>query len=443
MQTKQDKRAGRTGGITGGLFLIIIFMLGTWSPCHAATDTADEASLLDTLYHKGVLTEQEYEQLKKQDNKFDKMLKALGGLNIGTLSYFEYVGGEKYVKDEHENKGFHQFRLTRGYINVKMKLTSWLRFRVTPDAHQADNGDFILRLKYLYAEFLPPDLVLFTDMRSEVGIGHMPWLDFEEHINPYRCQGTMFIERAGLFNSADLGVSIRGYFGGQLGADYQHSVSKYYAGRWGSWHVGVYNGAGYHAVEINDDVVPEWRFTLRPLPDIIPGLQVHYFGLFGKGNTEIENPAGDLASPRFQVNLGMLSYQNAWIIFTGQYAITRGNAKGTMVLPDDPSQALYGEGFSFFFNSKLPVLDKKLNVFARWDHFDPDRNNWITQGEGHDSYDLLIGGVAWEFFPHWYLLGAFQETLFQRNSGGVAKVPDPGLDLPNAWQAQLVLQMAF
>ena len=437
MQKKLGKRQVENRQVAMWLLLLFVLILAAWSPCYASSDDADNASLVDTLYKKGVLTEEEYDQLKKQDSKFDKMLKALGGLNIGTLSYFQYAGGES------KKEGFHQFRLTRGYINIKVKLAKWLRFRVTPDAHQDDTGDFKLRLKYLYAEFLPPDLAFLTDMRSEVGIGHMPWLDFEEHINPYRCQGTMFIERAGLFNSADLGVSIRGYFGGQLGAEYQHNVSKYYAGRWGSWHVGVYNGAGYHAIEIDDNVVPEVRVTFRPLPDLIPGLQVHYFGLYGKGNTEYALPVtGDPDYPLFQVHLGMLSYQNAWITFTGQYALTNGNAKGTFVL-DNSVVALRGEGFSFFFNTKLPVLKKKLNLFGRYDRFDPDKDNRATSGLGADAYNLIIGGAAWEFFHHWYLLAAYQQTLYEKNSGGVAKVPSPGLDLPDAWQAQLVLQMAF
>jgi len=425
------------------LSVALFLLLGAWgNPCGAApAETGTASSLLDTLYGKGVLTEEEYRDLKQeqeqQDTRFDKVLKALGGINIGTLSYFEYAGGES------QDEEFHRFRLTRGYINVKAKLAPWLGFRVTPDAHQVENGDFVLRLKYLYAEFLPPDLAFLTDLHSEVGIGHMPWLDFEEHINPYRCQGTMFIERAGVFNSADLGVSVRGYFGGQLGADYQSKVSKHYAGRWGSWHVGVYSGAGYHAIEADENVVPEVRVSLRPLPDLIPGLQIHYFGLFGKGNKEYAAPVtGDPAFPLFQTNLAMLSYQDAWITFTGQYALTHGNAKGTMVA-DKTALALQGEGFSLFFNTRLPVLDKKLNLFARWDRFDPDRDNRATQGEGDDRYDLALGGLAWEFFPQWYLMAVYQRTLYQSNSGGVAKVPEPGLSLPDAWQAQLVLQMAF
>jgi hypothetical protein len=395
----------------------------------------DRDTLLDTLYKKEILTEEEYNQLKKKDTKYEKLLKVLGGIRIGTLSYFEYAGGE--AKDE----SFHKFRLTRGYINIKMKITSWLRFRVTPDAHQDDTGDFILRLKYLYAEFRPPDLAFLTDMRSEVGIGHMPWLDFEQKINPYRCQGKMFIERAGMFNSADLGVSIRGYFGGQMGGDYQGRVSKSYAGRWGSWHVGVYNGSGYHAIQVDGIPAVEARVSVRPLPDLIPGLQISGFVLFGQGNKEYATIVpGETSAPLFQTYLGMLSYQNAWITFTGQYARTRGNQKGTFVVGNTPL-ALTGEGFSLFFNTKLPLLQKKLNLFARWDHYNPDLEHLVTSGD--DSYDQVIGGVAWEFFRHWYLLAAYQHTLYQRNNGGVGKVPVQDLNLPDSWQAQLVMQMAF
>jgi len=439
MNPQQPGRRRRAACLSaaGALMICAALLPIAASPCRAASAEAERSDLLDTLYKKQILTQEEYEQLKQEDSKFDKFLQVLGGLQIGTLSYFEYTGGEQ------NDESFHQFRLTRGYINIKMRVTSWLGFRVTPDAHQDSTGDFKLRLKYLYAEFAPPDLSLFTDLRSEVGIGHMPWLDFEEHINPYRCQGTMFIERAGIFNSADLGVGLRGYLGGQMGADYQGRVSKYYAGRWGSWQVGIYNGAGYHAIEIDGVPVPEVRVTLRPLPDLIPGLQVSYFGLYGTGNTEYDTIVpGRTVAPLYQVNLGMLSYQNAWITFTGQVANTHGNAKGNFVVPGTPL-ALEGQGFSLFFNTKLPLLQKKLNLFARWDRFDPDVEDRVTDGAGDDSYDLVIGGVAWEFFPHWYLLAAYQETLYQRNSGGVARVPEPGLDLPDAWQAQLVMQMSF
>ena len=54
----------------------------------------------------------------------------------------------------------------------------------------------------------------------------MPWLDFEEHINNFRMQDTMFMERNGLFNSADVGVMAGGNLGRHDVDDYQKNVSN-------------------------------------------------------------------------------------------------------------------------------------------------------------------------------------------------------------------------
>jgi hypothetical protein len=413
-----------------GVSCFILALALSWTVAYASSGYDSDETLLDNLHKKGIVSDEEYEQLARRENAMDKVVKFLGGLQIGTLAYFDYSAGRE--KDDQE---FNRFLITRGYINIKKQLTPWLGFRITPDAHQDDTGDFKLRLKYLYAELRPPDFHFLTGMKSELGIGHMPWLDFEEHINPYRCQGTMFIERAKTFNSADLGISIRGNFGDELDKEYQKKVSKYYAGRYGSWHVGVYNGPGYHAKEENENKVPEWRLSLRPLPDIVPGLQVHYFGLYGKGNQENVN-----RFPDYRVNLGMLSYQTEWIIFTGQYAQTWGNNKGDLVVPGT-DEALRGEGFSFFFNTKLPVLDRKLNLFARYDHFDPDRKNEVTPGD--DSYDLVNGGLAWEFYHHFMWLLVYERIMYDKNSGGLGKAPVEDNNLADDWRVQTVLQIKF
>jgi len=397
-----------------GLCCVALALILAWLPCHAAAEPSAD---------------------QQREERIDKLLKYLGGLSIGTLSYFEYSVG-----NHNDGEGFNEFRITRGYIDIKMRLTPWLGFRVTPDAHQDASGDFKLRLKYLYAEFRPPDLGFFTDMKAEVGIGHIPWLDFEEHINPYRVQGTMFIERSGAFtpgtlNSADLGLNIRGYLGGQLDGEFQDKVSHYYPGRWGSWHIGVYNGGGYHADENNKNKVPEYRLSLRPLPDVVPGLQAHYFGLVGKGNRK---QAGGF--PDYRVDLVMLSYQNPWLILTGQYARTRGNARGTSVVPGT-HEALRGQGYSFFVDGKLPVLDRKLSLFARYDHFDPDREDWVTPGD--DESDLVFTGVAWRFFRHWMVLLVYERVMYGENSGGLGGVPSLGMDLATDWRVQTALQMKF
>ena len=433
-------RIWRSRSLGRGLCGVVFALALAWTPAGAAAKETAYDALLEKLHQKNVLTDEEYQELKQEgqksggdaerDKKIDKLIEHLGSLEIGTLSYVDFSGGK-----HNDGDSYNRFAITRGYLNVKWKLNPWLGFRVTPDVHLDDTGDFKLRLKYLYAELRPPDLSFFTDMKSEIGMGHMPWLDLEEHINPYRVQGTMFLERAGIFNSSDVGVSLQGFFGGQLDSDYQDKVSHAYPGRWGSWHVGVYNGGGYHAGEENKNKVPEWRISLRPLPDLVPGLQLHYFGLYGRGNDEYFGEA-----PHYQVHLAMLSYQNEWITFTGQYARTRGNNSGSLVVPGS-DDALWGEGYSFFFNTKLPLLERKLAAFARYDHFDPDTKNWVTSGD--DSYQLVNTGVSWSFFRHWMVLLAYERIMFGDNNGGVGAVPVANLDLADDWRVQTALQIDF
>ncbi|MEW6440159.1 MAG: hypothetical protein AB1640_04415 [bacterium] len=438
----RSKRSCGVPAIPIGRSLALLCLVLTLAfPLDAASEepAPGEDSLLEKLREKGILTEEEVEQLRREGEqeratwrdslKKEVIPKALQGLSIGTLSYIDFSAGSEKDGDE-----YNRFRLTRGYINVKKQLTPWLAFRVTPDVTQDDTGDWKLRLKYLYAQLMPPDVVFATDMNAEIGMGHMPWLDFEEHINPYRVQGTMFIERAGIFNSADLGVSLMGNLGGQLGKEYQESVSKYYAGRYGSWHVGVYNGPGYHAKENNGNKVPEYRLTVRPLPDWVPGLQVTYFGLYGQGNTAVD---GDY--PEYLVHLGMLSYQNEWLTCTGQYARTKGNQRGSFV--DAQGQALRTEGYSLFLEGKLPIMDKQFSLFGRYDHFDPDTKDRVTSGD--DAYDIALGGLGWEFYHHCMAILAYEHIWFEKNSAGVAAVPAADGNLDDDHRVQVALQIEF
>mgnify|MGYP000047134618 CR=1 FL=1 len=437
----QTFRKARLSDVLLAPIVLGMLAFGWASPLGAEEGGPAESTgdLLDKLREKNILSEDEVQVLRKgqeeekaglrESLKKEVVPKALEGLSIGTLSYIDYSGGRE--KDGH---GYNRFLLIRGYINVKKKLTSWLSFRVTPDITQDDTGDFKLRLKYLYAQVQPPDVSFLTDMKAEIGMGHIPWLDFEEHINPYRVQGTMFIERAGTFNSADLGVSLQGYLGGQLDKEYQGTVSKYYAGRYGSWHIGVYNGCGYHAKESNENKVPEVRLTLRPLPDWVPGLQLSYFGLFGEGNARV---GGDY--PDFNVNLGMISYENPWVTFTGQYARTRGNQKGSLV--DGAGRALQAEGYSLFLNTRLPLLDRQFSLFGRYDHFDPDTKDRLTPGE--DAYDLAMGGLSWTFYPSCLALLVYEHIWFEENNGGLGKVPVTKADLDDDHRIQVAVQISF
>jgi hypothetical protein len=355
----------------------------------------------------------------------------LEGVKFEAVGYIDYSAGQAPVTGGLESD-YNRFKVTRGYFTFKKTVTDWMSVRVTMDIHQDETGDYKRRDKYYYAELKPPDAGVFTHMTSEIGVGHMPWLDFEEHINPYRCQGTMAIERAGTFNSADAGISLRGYFGETMEDAAKKTGNSKYAGRYGSWHLGVYNGGGYHATEINENKVAEGRITIRPLPDIVPGLQLSYLGLFGKGNV-----APQSAIPDYLVNLGMVSYEHPQVVATAQVFTAEGNAKGKWVTPE--GEALKTLGYSAFGNVKIPGTENRLNAFGRFDHFDADADDVYSD---QTAYTMVIGGVAFSVHKSNLVMLVFESTDydvdFGANKGGL---PEIGSNLGNDRKVQVVYQI--
>jgi polyhydroxyalkanoate synthesis regulator phasin len=366
--------------------------------------------ILKKLVEKGILTpeeattvmqEMEKETLGKEkeveqevDQKIEKKVsetmpedmkdlgsiaKALKGFKFGLLWYLSYQNGD--IGGEQTS----QFVMKRGYLTVKKEFLPWFSSRMTLDVTTVkddppDNfaGSLAVRIKYLYGQFNLPDFAFLTKPFIEFGQVHMPWLDFEENLNWYRCQDTMFLERNNTFNSADQGINFVSLFGGLMNEEYQKNVNSAYPGRYGSMAVAVMNGSGYHASENNNNKVLEGRLTLRPLPDIIPGLQLSYFGLVGKGNQETEPPV-------WNVNLGFASFEHEYVVLTGQYYRGRGNQAG-----DDEFKK---EGYSFFTELKLYNLFKasldRFSVIGRCDYFDPNRD------EKNDTNNRYIAGVAY------------------------------------------------
>jgi hypothetical protein len=304
--------------------------------------------------------------------------KGLDGLSIGALWYISY---------QYTDNG-NQFTIKRGYVDIKKKVLKWgknsFEARVTPDVTQDATGDLKLRLKYIYGKF---NFGAKWEPWLEFGLAHMPWLDFEEHVNLYRMQDTMFLERNSTFNSADLGATFGGFFGPKIEGPHA------YPGKYGSFAVGVYNGGGYHASEKNKNKVLEGRFTLRPLPDQLQGLQISYFGVNGKGNTD--------ASPDYTVNLGMLSYEFDLGTLTAQYYEGKGNGGGSAVDPN--GNALERKGYSFFGEFRFPP-SKQARAIFRYDWFDPDKH------VGNNESKTYIAGLAWDLGHENIILADYQKV---------------------------------
>ena len=206
------------------------------------------------------------EEVSQKD--IEAIVKALKGIKFEGLWYMSYQDGE-----ESGGTNFSRFALKRGYLTVKKDIMPWFSARLTTDISQVKDeaadtsgkiysnydGSVAVRIKYLYGLFKLPDKAFFTDPNIEFGMVHIPWLDYEEHVNFFRCQDTMFVERNGAFNSADTGVTFSTLLGGTIDDEYQKRVTKYYPGRYGSMAFGVYNGGGYHAGENNENKVFDKR----------------------------------------------------------------------------------------------------------------------------------------------------------------------------------------
>lgn len=300
-----------------------------------------------------------------------------GPVRFSGLFYVAYQQGEAGGND------YAAFRLNRAYLTGQTAVLPHLSARITMDAHQDGEGDMEVRLKYLYAKYDFGDVGVVRGLGLEGGLVHMVWLDFEEHVDLYRMRDPMFVERTGLFNSADFGVTLAGDLGPSLGEDYTSTVNSHYAGRHGSFAIGVYNGGGYHAAEANTGKVVEGRLTLRPLPDRLPGLQVSGLAIFGQGNV----PDGGAGAPDWRTYDVFLSYQHAMGTVTAQYVWGAGNQGGSWTEPLAPGDATDYNGYSVFGEGRI---GNGFRLVGGFDHFER------TPGPGNQSFQRLHGGVGYD-----------------------------------------------
>lgn len=348
---------------------------------------------------------------------------ALKGLHVGGTFYLSYQNGNQYAGTPGETKSYSQFALKRGYLDVTDDITPWFSGRITTDVYQNSAQDWQPRIKYLYGSFHWNGNNVISQPYVNFGQVVIPWLDWDEAVNGYRLQDPMFLERNNILNSADDGVIVGSNFGGLMPADYRKNVDGAYAGRYGSWQFGVYNGNGYHGAEKNQNKALMARISLRPMPIAVPGLQLTVFGVNGKGN--VPKVAGkDL--PDWTVFDGMLSYENHYFTGQAEYFSGKGNEFGTALNPD--GSARKQKGYSFFANVRFPE-DAQWGVIGRYDHFDPNPDGGSTVVD--DITKTSIFGVSYRFVGQNMWLLDYQVTQHT----------DPRI--PNEKRVQLTLQVKF
>ncbi|HXD18743.1 MAG TPA: hypothetical protein VN654_17135 [Vicinamibacterales bacterium] len=275
-------------------------------------------------------------------------------VRVGVVSFVQYDAELK------NRDSFNAFDLTRGYININGQLARNVRFRITPDVRRITDsslaGTLVLRIKYAFVE-----LDNLTGARSWVRFGahQTPWLDFEESINRYRVQGTVFAERENLIpGSSDFGV---GLF---------TPVGKYI-----DVQAGVYNGEGYAQTDTNRYKSAQARVTLRPLAGrgIANGFRLS--GFYNEGWYAAGRPR--------RLGIVMGSFEHTNLVATLEAVKATENPSATAPRDIDRS------GSSAFVELREGMSG--WAAIARIDLFDPD------EALGDNAQRRVIGGGAYWF----------------------------------------------
>ena len=279
-------------------------------------------------------------------------------VHVGMVSYLQYAA-------ELENRdGQNAFDVTRAYLNVTAQVARNVRFRFTPDIRRITDGSLAgsltVRVKYAFGQF---DNLLVERSWIRFGLHQSPWLDFEESINRYRVQGTVFPEREGLIpGSADFGAS---YFA---------PLPKGY----GEVHAGVYNGEGFSQADPNKYKSMQGRLTIRPFPNrgAANGFRISAF--YNAGWYAADRPR--------RLGIVMGSFEHAHLVATLEAVAATENPLAAAPRDIDRS------GWSMFLEPRQGPAG--LAGILRVDTFDPD-----GALSGNSQRRIIAGGAYWFIWP--------------------------------------------
>jgi hypothetical protein len=269
-------------------------------------------------------------------------------VTFGILSFVQYQA------QLHEADGYNAFDVTRGYLNIRARLSDRVRVRFTPDVRPTTdaslNQNLTLRLEYASLDVQATDTVSIM-----FGLHEMPWLAFEETVNRYRVIGPFFSERLGLIpGPTDLGVSAK--------ASYERT----------EFHLGVYNGEGQGRAEIDKYKSIDGRATFRPFSEDSAFSKVTVSGFYQYGWYARDRPRN--------VAIAMGSYEDDKIVLTAQY----------LSATDNPFVAVdvKRRGVSFFGEGRQGPTG--WAAVGGLDFYDPDASN-----DSDSRRRFIFGGAHW------------------------------------------------
>jgi hypothetical protein len=394
---------------------------------------ASEAGIIKLLIKKGIITQQEADELMKEATitetkekaEIKKEVKAeiqedirkdaakgeflpptLKGFKFGTTIYADW---DSISRSSGPNKNTNQFSLTRAYVTLTKDFNDWLGMNITSDLftprdpNDVNNG-LQLRIKFAFL-----DLKLFG---TETMLGMIPTPSdyYDSAIWPYRVQGNNLLDGLGIQATADMGVVNMGTFGGYMDDEYLKYAAKPFAGKWGGYMVGAYNGSGFDMPENNQNKGVSGLVYVRPFPmiSILKGFQLAYVGTYGESNSNFAAAGRTTDYPAWQVNIIQASLQHSYFTIMGQYYWGMGTRSSN---EQDDRKAYELAAFM-----RIPGVEK-LRAFGKWYYYDP---NTHRSSDGHTVY---VAGMSYDVTKEFMPFVAWERQNTSVNSAATGNLP--------------------
>ena len=252
------------------------------------------------------------------------------------------------------------FETRRNYLQLKAYMNKKDYMRITLDTHQADDGEWNVRLKYA---FLYIDQIL-PATGVEMGQAHRPWIDFEEHGGwNYRSINKVFFEdkqASHLNNSADLGINFK-------------TKLNFFSSE-----VGLFNGEGYHNSEDGQGLSVEYRFTYHILKSgkskrksSLRYLDASTHGVYSAKDAKRGNKDWKMAAVH-------IVYNNPSLLVAAQYIKSF-------------NEGYKYEGSGYSINSEIRPFGNKNFAIARYDVWE---QSGLVEAGSHDDVNTIIAGIV-------------------------------------------------
>ncbi len=316
-----------------------------------------------------------------------------------------------------EARNANQFNIDRLYVQSEYFATDKVRFQVTLDAGDTRNSTgnqvFFAETKSAFIEVKD---VLGPGLYLRAGILPLAWIPYEEDLWGYRVQGPLPVDRWGYVTSADIGLAL----GGAL-------PSKY-----GSFQVNATNGEGYKGVELNKRKELQARLTINPLASM-GGLPAGIF-VTGYGSYGAYDDPGLPARAKSRV-IGQVGLQSTPLTLAVAYSVVRdanAKVKGRFTVSGEnivSGQLIYG--FAVLNMGALAPVAEGVELFARYDHLDPDKEL------DNNNMNLLIAGVGYRWNKNVKSLINYETVSYGADVGGV------GTNKPSEQRIKLQTEFRF